>query len=165
MVKVSFDKLDEAMSFSSDETSCWVDKTTGNVIFINSEFLDDEAFYEDEAELQAAHEILILCGELEMDENLEIDENRYVEVIPPNSDEKWKWMEEFTVDHVSDNYLQNKLADALRGSKPFRRFKDTLLDFSEQREKWFEFEARKLREFIKKWAESEHLEIDFDTDK
>lgn len=164
-MKVSFDKLEDAMLASGYEISNWVDKKTGNVIFITSEFLDDEAYFENEEEQQAAHEILIMCGELEPQEGLEIDENRYVEVATPSSDEKWKWMEEFTVNHVSDNFIQNKLADALRGGKPFRRFKDALLNFPEQREKWFEFENQKLREFIKDWAESEQLEIDFDTDK
>ena len=69
-------------------------------------------------------------------------------------------MEEFTVIHVSDINLQNKLADALRGKKPFRKFKDVLIYQPEIEKKWFEFESQKLREFIKDWAESESLEID-----
>ena len=161
-MKVSFDKLEDAMLISSDEISYWVDKKTGNVIFISSEFLDDEAYLADEAELEAAREILMMCGEIETDENIEIDENRYVEVISPHSGEKWKWMEEFTVIHVSDINLQNKLADALRGKKPFRKFKDVLIYQPEIEKKWFEFESQKQREFIKDWAESENLEIDFE---
>ena len=161
-MKVSFDKLEDAMLISSDEISHWVDKKTGNVIFISSEFLDDEAYFADEAELEAAREILMMCGEIETDENIEIDENRYVEVISPHSGEKWKWMEEFTVIHVPDINLQNKLADALRGKKPFRKFKDVLIYQPEIEKKWFEFESQKQREFIKDWAESESLEIDFE---
>ena len=161
-MKVSFDKLEDAMLISSNEISHWVDKKTGNVIFISSEFLDDEAYFADEAELEAAREILMMCGEIETDENIEIDENRYVEVISPHSGEKWKWMEEFTVIHVPDINLQNKLADALRGKKPFRKFKDVLIYQPEIEKKWFEFESQKQREFIKDWAESESLEIDFE---
>ena len=161
-MKVSFDKLEDAMLISSDEISHWVDKKTGNVIFISSEFLDDEAYFADEAELEAAREILMMCGEIEMDENIEIDENRYLEVISPHSGEKWKWMEEFTVFQISNINLQNKLADALRGKKPFRKFKDVLIYQPEIEKKWFEFESQKQREFIKDWAESENLEIDFE---
>ena len=160
-MKVSFDKLEDAMTISSDEISHWVDKKTGNVIFISSEFLDDEDYFADEAELEAAREILMMCGEIERDENIEIDENRYLEVVQPHSGEKWKWMEEFALSQQHNSQLFDKLADALRGKKPFRKFKDVLIYQSEAEQKWFEFEAQKLREFIKDWAESKNIEIDF----
>lgn len=164
-MKVSYEKIEEAMLASSENISFWLDKKTGKVIFISSEFLDDEAYFEDEEELQAAREILILCGEIENVDNLEIDENRYLEIVPPHSGEKWKWMEEFTVFQVVDEKLQNKLADALRGRKPFRKFKDVLIYQSETEQEWFKLEAKKLREFIEDWANSEEIEIDFDKQK
>ena len=73
-------------------------------------------------------------------------------------------MEEFTVLRDSDLNLQNKLADAFRGNKLFRRFKDVLLNSHKHREKWFEFQSQNLSEFIKDWALSEQLELDFEKD-
>jgi hypothetical protein len=105
---------------------------------------------EDDEYFQTTRDILIICGEIENDENLEIDENRYVKIVPPDSSEKWKWMEEFTLFQVSDSKLQNKLANALGGRKPFRHFKDVLLNFPKTREQWFAFESEKLREYIEK---------------
>ena len=162
-MKVSFDKLEDAFLTSGDEISFWLDKKTGKVIFISSEFLDDEAYFEDEEELQAAREILMIGGEIENAENIEIDEDRYLSIAPPDSGEKWKWMEEFTVSEVEEVNLQNKLADALRGRKPFRKFKDVLIYEPDAEKRWFEFENKKLREFIEDWAESEQIEIDFET--
>jgi len=96
---------------------------------------------------------------------MSIDENRYLEIISPNSNENYKIMEEFTVFQVENERLQNKLTDALRGRKPFRRFKDVLIYEPDTEKKWFEFEAKKLREYIEDWAESEKIEIDFADDK
>jgi len=165
LIKVSFDKLEEAFLNSSDEISYWLDKKMGKVIFISSEFLDDAAYFEEKEELQAAREILMMCGDIENGENIEIDENRYLEIISPNSNENYKIMEEFTVFQVENERLQNKLTDALRGRKPFRRFKDVLIYEPDTEKKWFEFEAKKLREYIEDWAESEKIEIDFADDK
>lgn len=162
-MKVSFDKLEDAFLTNSDEISFWLDKKTGKVIFISSEFLDDEAYFDDEEELQAAREILMIGGEIENAENIEIDEDRYLSIVPPHSGEKWKWMEEFTVFQIEEVNLQNKLADALRGRKPFRKFKDVLRYEPDSEKKWFEFENKKLREFIEDWAASERIEIDFKT--
>lgn len=160
-MKVSFDDLETGFLSSGEEISNWVDKKTGKVIFIGSESVVGEIFIENEDERQATNEILIMCGEAENGENIEIDEARYVEIVPPHSGEKWKWMDEFTVFQVDDEKLQNKLADALRGRKPFRKFKDVLIYAPETEKKWFEFEAKKLHEYIEDWAESEQIEISF----
>ena len=161
-MKVSFDKIEDAMVISSENISYWLDKQTGKVIFIGDESMFGEAFYDDTEEEKAAHEIMILSGELENEENIEIDENRYLEINPPHSGEKWKWMEEFALDQQDNPNLFNKLADALRGNKSFRRFKDVLLNFPDDRENWFAFENKKLREFIENWADSHEIELEFE---
>lgn len=163
-MKVSFDKIEDAFLISSEEISNWVDRKTGKVIFIGSESVFGEAFYDDDDEAQAAHEIMILCGEIENAENIEIDENRYVCISPPHSGENFKVMEEFTLE-FADEKIQPELISALQGRKPFRSFKDVLLDYPDEREKWFAFEAKKLREFIEDWAEDKQIEIDFDNEK
>lgn len=161
-MKVKFDDLETGFLSSSEEISNWVDKKTGKVIFIGSESVVGDVFIEDEDERQATHEILILCGEAENDENIEIDGERYVVISPPHSGEKFKVMEEFTLE-FADEKIQPELISALQGRKPFRTFKDVLLNYPDEREKWFAFEAKKLREFIEDWAESEQIEIDFET--
>jgi hypothetical protein len=161
-MKVPFDKIEEAMQASSENINFWLDKKTGKVIFIGDEDVVGEAFYDDDEEAQAAHEIMILNGEIENEENIEIDASRYLEIIPPYSDEKWRWMEEFALAQQDNPKLFNKLAHALQGSKPFRRFKEALFDFPDKRENWFAFENKKLREFIQNWADDEGIELDFD---
>ena len=160
-MKILFDDLEEAFHNYGDESSFWVDKENGKVIFTGNEMVFGELEYDDPDEAEAVREIKILNGEIETNENIEIDENRYVEIIPPYSDEKWKWMEEFTVHQVEDIELHHKLANALRGRKPFRRFKDVLVYEPNVEQKWFDFEKDKFREYADIWAKSEGLEIDF----
>jgi hypothetical protein len=47
---------------------------------------------------------------------------------------------------------------SIQGSRPFRRFKDTLLDYPQERERWFEFEAQQGRRRALEWLEDEEIE-------
>jgi Uncharacterised protein family (UPF0158) len=163
-MKVSFDGLETGFLSCSEEIQNWVDRKTGKVIFIASESVVGDIFIEDEDERQATNEILILCGETENDESIEIDENRYVCISPPHSGENFKVMEEFTL-KFADEKIQTELLSALQGRKPFRSFKEVLLNYPDEREKWFAFESKKLREFIEEWAEEHQIEIDFEKEK
>lgn len=161
MVKVLFDQIEEAFQLSNQDISYWLDRNSGKLILVSAEFLDQPDYFEDDDERQAAHEILILRGDIENKENLSIDSDRYVGICPPDSDEKWKWMEEFSLFQVSDALLQEKLAGALHGRKPFRSFKDILIYQPEIEKKWFEFEAEKFREYAVELVKLEQFEIDF----
>ena len=161
-MKVKFDDLDTAFLSSSEQISNWVDRKTGKVILIDLDDIFLSLDYVDDDEAQAIQEISILLGEAENPDNLEIDENRYVCVSPPDSNEKWRWMEEFALAQQDNPKLFNQLATALRGRKPFRYFKETLLDFPVDRENWFAFENQKVREFIEDWVKSEKIDVDYD---
>ncbi len=47
--------------------------------------------------------------------------------------------------------LKNSLSNALHGRKPFRHFKDVLLHYPEDREKWFTFEQRERERKASDW--------------
>ncbi len=154
--------LEEGFEFWREDGSSRLDKKTGAIIFISGELFSDESdlnLFEEADEREAARQILILTGEFESTET--IDEARFIELVPPFPSEKFRWMEEFTAFHVQNENVQNKLINALRGRKPFRKFKDVLLYQREFEQKWFDFAARKIREFIEEWAESEQIEIKF----
>lgn len=60
-------------------------------------------------------------------------------------------MEDF-VATVSDRTAAERLDRALAGRKPFRHFKDALLDFPALREAWFEFEHAEHARLAKEWC-------------
>ena len=49
-------------------------------------------------------------------------------------------------------------APARCGRGAFRHFKDVLLDYPDERERWFKFKNARVRERILEWLESEGVE-------
>lgn len=79
-------------------------------------------------------------------------------IDPIESRVRFRWMEEFA-DAVHSIAAQNALRDALRRNKPFRNFKDALMEFPVLRKKWFQFEALKVRTEALNLLESIDFEI------
>ncbi|HEX4999834.1 MAG TPA: UPF0158 family protein [Terriglobia bacterium] len=111
---------------------------------------------------------VIFKGSDEIDEIDEIDDGNEEEFIPEDEETvpidtiesrvQFRWMEEF-VDTVHSIAAQNALRDALRHKRPFRNFKDALLEFPVLREKWFQLEALKVRAEALDLLESIDFEI------
>ena len=62
-------------------------------------------------------------------------------IEPAASREQYKWMERFVVG-VTDEPLRERLVIAIDGKGAFRRFKDVLLNYPTERERWFSLSRR-----------------------
>ena len=82
--------------------------------------------------------------------------DRYVRVEPASSREQYRWMERF-VGLVQDQALRERLLVAIDGKGAFRRFKDVLLAFPAERERWFAHRSELLHLHIQTWIE--HMQI------
>ncbi len=74
----------------------------------------------------------------------------YVRIEPVSSREQYRWMERF-IPMVEDAPLRAQLAQAIDGKGAFRRFKDVLIAFTVERERWFAFRSERLRVFMEAW--------------
>jgi hypothetical protein len=83
--------------------------------------------------------------------------DRYLRVDPASSREQYRWMERF-VSSVSDPPLRERLLIAIDGKGAFRRFKDVLLAFPAERERWFAYRSELLHFHIQTWLD--HMEIE-----
>jgi len=77
--------------------------------------------------------------------------------VPASSREQYRWMERF-VSSVSDQALRERLLIAIDGKGAFRRFKDVLLAFPAERERWFSYRSELLHFHIQTWLD--HMKID-----
>src|SRR5450432_4128715 len=71
-------------------------------------------------------------------------DTNYLRVDPVSSREQYRWMERF-IPLAEDTDLRDKLTQAIDGKGAFRRFKDVLMSFGDEREKWFTFRSERLR--------------------
>jgi len=82
---------------------------------------------------------------------------RYLRVDPASSREQYRWMERF-VGAVADLALRERLLVAIDGKGAFRRFKDVLLAFPAERERWFTYRPELLHLHIQTWLDHLHVE-------
>jgi hypothetical protein len=81
----------------------------------------------------------------------------FVRIEPASSREQYRWMERFAVT-VTDTALRERLLIAIDGKGAFRRFKDVLINYPGERERWFAYRADLLHCRMKAWLEQVQIE-------
>lgn len=130
ILKIDLDELCFAMEDSSYEDNYYLDRKTGEILLI-SEYMDDE-------EIEKLRD--------------KIDENpdRYERVPKAEPYEGYQDMEDF-IATVEDKHLAELLEVAIDGKGAFRRFKDVLVRYPEERERWFRFKDERMEEKASEW--------------
>jgi hypothetical protein len=80
----------------------------------------------------------------------------YLRIDPVSSREQYRWMERF-IPMVENPELAEKLTQAIDGKGAFRRFKDVLMAYGPERERWFSFRSERLRIFMEAWLNAHAL--------
>jgi len=119
-IKVDWDFLCHAFEDVSGEADYYLDIRTGEVIMVSDLVMDSEECEKIRDEIDADAEGCYLCVEGQMPW------------------EGYQDMEGF-IETVEDESLQENLCAATKGRGAFRRFKDVLLNYPEEQERWFSF--------------------------
>jgi len=82
---------------------------------------------------------------------------RFVPIDPMASRKGYDIMEQF-VARLARTSLREKLQWSLEGPKPFRRFRDTLLQDPSIRERWLEFHGEAIRKIALEWLADHGIE-------
>ena len=131
-LKIDLDELYDAMENSSYEVEYYLDLETGEILFV-SEGMDDEE-----------------TGKLKIQIGEELD--RYEPIPKAESYEGYRDMQAF-ITTVEDDHLSELLEVAINGKGAFRRFKDVLLNYPEERERWFQFKDDRMKERALEWLD------------
>jgi len=131
-LNINLDELCEAMEDSSYEYEHYLDLETGEVLFI-SDYMDDEE-----------------TGKLK--DRIEEDSDRYEPVPKAESYEGYQDMVDF-IATVDNERLAELLEVAINGKGAFRLFKDMLLNYPEERERWFKFKDDRMEERALEWLD------------
>ena len=81
----------------------------------------------------------------------------FLPIEPASSREQYRWMERF-VQSVADQALRERLIISIDGKGAFRRFKDVLLAYPAERERWFAFQNVRMERRVVEWLETHGIE-------
>lgn len=137
-LRIDLEDLIIALTWHDDVDSSrhWLDRDSGELIFASDGVDEDD-----------------LPADLE-------DNPRYLAIDPLESSQGFRVMEDF-VAGLEDARLAARLEHALQHRKPFRHFKDVLLDHPAAREDWFAFEHAANTELARRWCEAQGLEVEW----
>jgi hypothetical protein len=127
-IDLDWDALEIAVERNSPDTDSYLDLSTGRVLTITTG--DPEA----------------ALNRQQVSDNI----RNYLRVEPASSREQYRWMEKF-VGSVTDEPLRERLIISVDGKGAFRRFKDVLLAYPAERERWFSYRAELLHWHIQQW--------------
>ncbi|MDP2343073.1 MAG: UPF0158 family protein [Deltaproteobacteria bacterium] len=82
----------------------------------------------------------------------------WIRVEPIPSREQYRMMERF-IATVTNTGLKDALQDSIVGKGAFRRFKDAVGRYPEERKRWFAFRDALLHRFILDWLKQHKLEL------
>lgn len=131
-VPVDWEALEDAFENNAPEVHSYLQLGTGEVLRVVDGIADPE-----------------------MHARIASDPN-YMRIEPVSSREQYRWMERY-IPMVDDPELQARLTAAIDGKGAFRRFKDTLMSFGPERERWFAFRSERLRVFMEAWLSAHGL--------
>jgi len=134
-IPLDWDALETAVERNAPDTESFLDRTTGQVLTVVSG--DPEA----------------PIRKRQIAENI----SNFVRVEPASSREQYRWMERF-VSSVADPALRERLIISIDGKGAFRRFKDVLLAYPAERERWFSYRADLLHWHIFNWLKEAQIE-------
>ena len=132
---VNWTDLETAFERNASEIESFLDTRSGDVVSVVAGALDQS---EQRSKVAASPE-------------------SFVRIESAASREQYRWMERF-VTMVTDPALRERLVIAIDGKGAFRRFKDVLVAYPAERERWFSFRGDLLHWQIQKWMEREQLE-------
>src|SRR4051812_24341936 len=125
-VPVDWEALEDAFENNAPEVHSYLHLVTGDVLRVVDGVADPQ-----------------------MHARIAADPN-YLRIDPVSSREQYRWMERY-IPMVEDPDLQAKLSQAIDGKGAFRRFKDVLMAYAPERERWFAFRSERLRIFMEAW--------------
>ena len=171
---IDWDSLILAFGNSFDEYRHYFDLETGQVLMVMDETARQvEALYDEYAPedvdgtgvvfdlaavlpetdiLEAEYQLLLEANHVETHYG-----SRVIAVPQVESHRAYRTMEDF-IDTVKDKRLRNQLTRAIGGRGAFRRFKDVLVGYPSERERWFAFEHNWQVKVLAEWLEFEGVD-------
>jgi hypothetical protein len=168
-LKIDMSEVELAFDSNGGMISYYLDIETGEVTSVTDEergLLERiyESYYDEQTQtvdwetaFQAEHVPDWQRESIQVADRIEANlGSRLIAIPSEGSHEGYRDMEAFIV-IVRSPRLQEQLERAIRGRSAFRYFKDVLLDYPAERERWFQFKQERLRQRMLDWLKSQEI--------
>ena len=149
---IKIQSIIEELEMQFDESQTFLNKNTGEIVFVKLEDLraaeDEEPFDHLPDWEQEDRKIAI-----DVVENFE----DYLGLPTKYEVNEYEIMEEYCLS-VSDQVIRNKLLGAIKGKGAFRRFKGKIIDFGIE-ENWYSFRDNRFKEIAINWCNDNNIDF------
>lgn len=132
-IRIDWLLLETAFESHAPDVTTWLNRSTGELVTLNADTADAER-----TRVTA--------------------DPAFAEVEPVPSREQYRMMERF-IETVTHAALKERLQDSIVGKGAFRRFKDVISRFPDERKRWFAFRDVLLHRHILEWLKESKLEV------
>lgn len=173
MRNINIDLSELGMAFENYDTqiSYYLDLETGEVLIVNDDdrsWLESlyEVYYDEQTESLDWERVFQEEGMHDWQkinlQQIDLIESgygtRFITIPPESSHLGFEDMLEF-IQTVRNPRLQDRLEDAISGRSAFRRFKDVLLNYPAERERWFKFKRECINQRVLAWLEEKGITL------
>jgi hypothetical protein len=153
VIRVKLNDIIEGLEFQSDESSSFLDKTTGKVVLISDYEMraaEDDDPIEDFPDWQ--QDLVRIAKEI-------VDETGNYMDLPTKFDiNEYSIMEKFCLS-LNDSEMSDTLYSSIKGSGAFRRFKDAINEY-DIADDWYKYRNDALKEIAIEWCQEKGIEFD-----
>ncbi|MHC4104325.1 MAG: UPF0158 family protein [Planctomycetota bacterium] len=152
-IRVKLDEIIEGLEFQSDESSSFLDKTTGKVVLISEYQMcaaeDDEP---DEDSPDWEQDLVRIAKEI-------INETGNYIALPTKFDiHEYSIMEKFCLS-LNDDEMCDTLYSLIKGSGAFGRFKNAIHEY-DIADDWYKYRNDELKAIAIEWCKEHGIELD-----
>ena len=152
-IRVKLDEIIEGLEFQSDESSSFLDKTTGKVVLISDYEIsaaEDDDPIEDFPDWE--QDLVRIAKEI-------IDETgNYIDLPTKFDIHEYRIMEKFCLS-LNDSEMCDTLYSLIKGSGAFGRFKNAIHEY-DIAEDWYKYRNDALKEITIEWCQEKGIEFD-----
>lgn len=152
-IRVKLDEIIEGLEFQSDESSSFLDKTTGKVVLISDYEIsaaEDDDPIEDFPDWE--QDLVRIAKEI-------IDETgNYIDLPTKFDIHEYSIMEKFCLS-LNDSEMCDTLYSLIKGSGAFGRFKNAIHEY-DVADDWYKYRNDALKEIAVEWCQENGIEFD-----
>ena len=152
-IRVKLNEIIEGLEFQSDESSSFLDKTTGKVVLISDYEISAAEDGDPIEDFPDWEQDLVRIAKEIVDET-----GNYIDLPTKFDINEYSIMEKFCLS-LNDSEMSDNLYSSIKGSGAFRRFKDAINEY-DIADDWYKYRNDVLKEIAIEWCQAKGIEFD-----